>query len=444
MADNVEGFVNNVRNFTARGQFSQLCEYMSNSWKVLAKNIVVLDTAMEALDLQDHSLGVLYILYVKVSMLTSATASNNDFELIFFQFQLFVTQCAQSQIQFATGNFAHMCHIITSELCKRGMAIRGIRPLCSAIEKAQAEPTQLTSLHADLCQLCLAAKCLKPALKYIDVEMTDIAKENGWFKCKHFLAYYYYSGMIYTALKKYSRALFCFEQAVTCPASVVSHIMMEAFKKYTLVQLIMEGESLPLPKYTSHVVNRFVKVLTTEYTSLAQAFATMDPTKLNAVIQSHTSVFVSDKNLGLVKQVAAAMQKRNIQRLTKTFITLSLSDVASRTFFEEAGQAELHLRHMIEEDEILAYIDQESGMVSFYDDSEKYNTENMFREMDEHIRLVTELDQKINNMDQNIQVNPLYVQKANSLTSQDDDFDGSLLASSSSSSSKSMLSKLFK
>ena len=442
MAGNVEDFVNSVRNFTLQGQFSQLCDYTSKSWNILAKNAAILDTALGALEWQEHSLGVLYILYVKLSMLSSNMAGNEDFELVFFQFQLFVTQCNSSQIQYATGNFAHMCHIIANELCKRGMALRGIRPLGNAIDKAQTAPCQLTSLHADLCQLCLAAKCLKPALKYIDVEMTGIAKENGWFECKHFLAYYYYSGMIYTALKKFSRALFCFEQAVSCPASVVSHIMLEAFKKYTLIQLMMEGESLPLPKYTSHVVTRFVKVLCTEYNELAQAFASKDPIKLNAVIQNHTNVFASDKNLGLVKQVAASMQKRNIQKLTKTFMTLSLSDVASRTYSEGPDQAELHLRRMIEDNEILAYIDQLSEMVSFYDDTETYNTENMFKEMDRHIRLVTDLDQKITGMDQTIQVNPMYVQKMNSIQSQDDDFDGGLLTSSSSSSTKSVLSKL--
>jgi len=443
MAGNVEDFVNSVRNFSLQGQFSQLCDYMSKSLNTLAKNVAILDTALEALDWQEHSLGVLYILYVKVSMVTSNMAVNEDFELVFFQFQLFLTQCSSNQIQYATGNFTHMCHIITNELCKRGMALRGIRPLCNAIDKAQATPSQLTSLHADLCQLCLAAKCLKPALKYIDVEMTEIAKENGWFECRHFLAFYYYSGMIYTALKKFSRALFCFEQAVSCPASVVSHIMLEAYKKYKLIQLIMEGESLPLPKYTSHVVTRFVKALCTEYNELSQAFASKDPSKLNAVIQTHTNVFASDKNLGLVKQVAVSMQKRNIQKLTKTFMTLSLTDVASRTFLEGPAEAELHLRRMIEDDEILAYIDQKSEMVSFYDDSETYNTENMFKEMDRHIRLVTELDQKITSMDQTIQVNPMYVQKMNSMQSQDEDFDGGLLTSSSSgSSTKSMLSKL--
>ncbi|CAK8697982.1 COP9 signalosome complex subunit 3-like [Clavelina lepadiformis] len=437
MAGNVEDFVNNVRNLTAQGHFSQLCDYMNKSWQVLFKNMCHLDTALEALDLQEHSLGMLYILYVKVSMLTSSNASAEEFEQLFFQYQLFVTQCISSQVQYSTGNFTQMCHIITQELCKRKMAIRGIRSLCIAISKVQTEPSQLTSLHSDLCQLCLDSKCFKPAFPYITVEISDIAKENGWYECKHFLSYYYYSGMIFAALKQYGRALYCFEQAVSCPATVVSHIMVEAYKKYILVRLIVEGEFLSLPKYTSQVITRFVKLFTVEYNELVQAFYTNDPSKINAVVESHTAVFASDKNLGLIKQVVASMQKRNIQRLTKTFLTLSLSDVAARTFLQGPEEAELHLRQMIEDGEIIAYIDQESHMVSFYDDSEKYNTASMFKEIDKQIQNVTELDRKIANLDQNIQVNPMYVQKVKTISTQDEDFDGGLLSTSSSSTSTS-------
>lgn len=59
---------------------------------------------------------------------------------------------------------------------------------------------------------------------------------------KHFLLYYYYGGMIYTAMKNYDRALYFFEVVVTVPAMVVSHIMLEAYKKYILVSFILHGK----------------------------------------------------------------------------------------------------------------------------------------------------------------------------------------------------------
>lgn len=61
-------------------------------------------------------------------------------------------------------------------------------------------------------QLCLLAKCFKPAVPYLELDMMDICKENGAYDAKHFLCYYYYGGMIYTGLKNFERALYFYEQ----------------------------------------------------------------------------------------------------------------------------------------------------------------------------------------------------------------------------------------
>lgn len=41
--------------------------------------------------------------------------------------------------------------------------------------------------------------------------MLCISLQGGQFDARDFLLYYYYGGMIYTALKNYNRALYCFE-----------------------------------------------------------------------------------------------------------------------------------------------------------------------------------------------------------------------------------------
>lgn len=67
-----------------------------------------------------------------------------------------------------------------------------------------------------LSQLCLLAKCFKPALPFLELDMMDICKENGAYDAKHFLCYYYYGGMIYTGLKNFERALYFYEQVRCC------------------------------------------------------------------------------------------------------------------------------------------------------------------------------------------------------------------------------------
>ncbi|GAB5580609.1 COP9 signalosome complex subunit 3 [Prionailurus iriomotensis] len=330
--------------------------------------------------------------------------------------------------------------------------LRGIGVLKQAIDKMQMNTNQLTSVHADLCQLCLLAKCFKPALPYLDVDMMDICKENGAYDAKHFLCYYYYGGMIYTGLKNFERALYFYEQAITTPAMAVSHIMLESYKKYILVSLILLGKVQQLPKYTSQIVGRFIKTalcpalqslavvlralgclvtdeggeegplnpmkeseagpLSNAYHELAQVYSTNNPSELRNLVSKHSETFTRDNNMGLVKQCLSSLYKKNIQRLTKTFLTLSLQDMASRVQLSGPQEAEKYVLHMIEDGEIFASINQKDGMVSFHDNPEKYNNPAMLHNIDQEMLKCIELDERLKAMDQEITVNPQFVQKA--------------------------------
>ncbi len=75
------------------------------------------------------------------------------------------------------SSVALLCHLLTQRLIDQRQAIRGIDLLSGAIAKIQLNVSQLTSIHADICQLSLLAKCLKPALHFLDIDITDISKE---------------------------------------------------------------------------------------------------------------------------------------------------------------------------------------------------------------------------------------------------------------------------
>lgn len=68
---------------------------------------------------------------------------------------------------------------------------------------------------------------------------------------------------------------------------------------------------------------------------------------LNTIVNKHADVYTRDHNMGLVKQVASVLYKKNIQRLTKTFLTLSLTDVASRVGLPSPADAERYILHMV-------------------------------------------------------------------------------------------------
>ncbi|GAB1296164.1 COP9 signalosome complex subunit 3 [Apodemus speciosus] len=433
MASALEQFVNSVRQLSAQGQMTQLCELINKSGELLAKNLSHLDTVLGALDVQEHSLGVLAVLFVKFSM-----PSVPDFETLLSQAQLFISTCNGEHIRYATDTCwalpsANKCtcgkktdHSEDAQHLEMDVEImldritvwpdmasplRGIGILKQAIDKMQMNTNQLTSVHADLCQLCLLAKCFKPALPYLDVDMMDICKENGAYDAKHFLCYYYYGGMIYTGLKNFERALYFYEQAITTPAMAVSHIMLESYKKYILVSLILLGKVQQLPKYTSQIVGRFIKPLSNAYHELAQVYSTNNPAELRSLVNKHSEAFTRDNNMGLVKQCLSSLYKKNIQRLTKTFLTLSLQDMASRVQLSGPQEAEKYVLHMIEDGEIFASINQKDGMVSFHDNPEKYNNPAMLHNIDQEMLKCIELDERLKAMDQEITVNPQFVQK---------------------------------
>ncbi|KAG0729014.1 COP9 signalosome complex subunit 3 [Chionoecetes opilio] len=270
--------------------------------------------------------------------------------------------------------------------------------------------------------------------------------QRGNYDVKHFLLYYYYGGMIYTAIKNYDRAQYFLRVCITTPALAVSHIMLEAFKKYILVSLILEGKHTEswgcpgavtgvlvtcsavtgvlvtcgtvtgmlvtcgpsraagdlwyrhghagdlwcltgvligkIPKYASLVVTRFIKPLSQVYWDLGQAFATNCPDKVCGVINKNQETFTGDQNMGLVKQCLSALYKKNIQRLTRTFLTLSLGDVANRVQLATPQEAQKYILNMIDDGEIHASINQRDGMVVFLDNPERYNSPDMMAQLD--------------------------------------------------------------
>ena len=54
-----------------------------------------------------------------------------------------------------------------------------------------------------------------------------------------------------------------------------------------------------------------------------------------------------DANFGLAKQLVGALHQKNIQRLTQTYVTLSLEDIAGAVKLGGAREAETHVLRMV-------------------------------------------------------------------------------------------------
>ena len=220
----------------------------------------------------------------------------------------------------------------------------------------------LTTVHADLLQLSLSSCNLTLALDLLSHDILDIQKPaNSSFDSKYYLSYFYYAACVHGSLKQFETGLFYLEQALTVPATVISQIMVEAYKKLILFSLISKGKIPALPKYTSRIVVNQIKPICEMYHELAQVFVNSDMVSLNVLCNMYQESFERDGNSGLVKQVKQAFVKNSIQKLTKTFITLSLSDMASKVKLGSASQAQDYMQNMIKDGEIFATINQKDG-----------------------------------------------------------------------------------
>ncbi|XP_034656517.1 LOW QUALITY PROTEIN: COP9 signalosome complex subunit 3 [Drosophila subobscura] len=430
MGSALENFVNQVRTMSASGSFRELADDLPESVSLLARNWSILDNVLETLDVQQHTLGVLYVLLAKLH--SAATANPEPVQIIQLM-RDFVQRNNVEQLRFAICAFYETCHLFTDYLVQKNLSILGIKIMARAVDQIRQMDTQLTPIHADLCLLSLKAKNFNLVLTYLDTDITDISTAAAECKtqqqqqsqhtdanndAKYFLLFYYYGGMIYTAVKNYDRALYFFEVCITTPAMAMSHIMLEAYKKFLMVSLIVEGNIAFIPKNTQ-VIGRFMKPMASHYHDLVNVYANSSSEELRILILKYSEAFTRDSNMGLAKQVATSLYKRNIKRLTKTFLTLSLSDVASRVQLSGAAEAERYILNMIKSGEIYASINQKDGMVLFKDDPEKYNSPDMFLNVQTNITQVLDLVKQINKMEEEIILNPMYVKKA--LGSQDDD-----------------------
>ncbi|XWS44041.1 hypothetical protein CRYUN_Cryun15aG0011000 [Craigia yunnanensis] len=279
--------------------------------------------------------------------------------------------------------------------------------MLTAIRKLQSSTEHLTTLHPEFLLLCLLAKCYKTGISILEENIFEVDQPRDLF------LYCYYGGMICIGQKRFRKAFELLHNVVTAPMPTVNAIAVEAYKKYMLVSLIHHGQfSTSLPKYASSVAQRNLKNLCQPYIELANSYSSGKIADLETYVQANTEKFESDNNLGLVKQVVSSLYKRNIQRLTQTYLTLSLQDIANIVQLNSPKEAEMHVLQMIQDGEIYATINQKDGMVRFLEDPEQYKTCEMIERIDSSIQRLMTLSKKLTVMDELMSCDPLYLAKA--------------------------------
>jgi COP9 signalosome complex subunit 3 len=173
-----------------------------------------------------------------------------------------------------------------------------------------------TSLHLPYLQICLEMALYAEALPVLDRAIynfpaTTSSNLDGQYLCsegrdssayitykselttqihyRQVQEYYLLGGIIYLALgpRRYEDARLCFEMVLMSPTqNVATGFMLEAYRKWLLLGVLIDGKSPDIPKGVAPTASRVLQAAAKPYLALTAAFEQKEVAKLKGEIDA--------------------------------------------------------------------------------------------------------------------------------------------------------------
>jgi COP9 signalosome complex subunit 3 len=405
----MDGIVKSIKKYHGtRENFEALKKTLDGQKKIFSNNANNFVEGLNQLNATTYSLGYCYILEAKAR--TDWKQEDGKQDITFIQAALpLLTSGDTEQIRMAADKFSKICMKLAECLLRHPhLCYRGAFSLKTAVDKVSSNPNLLTPVHTAFVLICLKASLYDYALPVINTPILAIDPPSNSLNSLDFLSYFYYSGMIFTGLKQYANAIESFRTALRAPTVQPSIVQVECFKKMILVSLIADGTALTREQEEgiSTPVMQKLKLICGVYVNLAVRLR-QDPEAFSKLVEDSQRQMTEDNNIGLIKQLGAALRKRRIRGLTDTYVTVALNDMG----LESASVAEDTLLGMIADGEIFARMDQKNGMVTFEDNPEEFKTRDMINSLDGRIREIISLNNQLQTIHQETVVSKRYVER---------------------------------
>jgi COP9 signalosome complex subunit 3 len=296
------------------------------------------------------------------------------------------------QVRYCGTHFLRIIESVALGAEQTSNYIPAIQLLHHVILRLDSTSSILTSTHRTFIRLCLLAQAYTDAIDILDRPIyhlpTILDNRSRSYLCsgtdqnstylnpatgltqpitvRIFLEYYLLGALSYLGVGRYKDALFFLEVVLSAPAAqnVASMLQIEAYRKWTLVGLILNGSTPESPKNVSQGALKHIKALAKPYDCVVDAFHSNDIEKLRSEIEAGSSLWQEDGNYGLMVEVYQAFRKFTILRLGRTFAALPLTAVARRTLadVQDLTETKAYLESLIAERELYAVIvDSDSG-----------------------------------------------------------------------------------
>ncbi|KAI1723012.1 COP9 signalosome complex subunit 3 [Ditylenchus destructor] len=461
MVNQLNAFVSTVNNLTGESTSKELVEFCKKWLDEAADKISAadIDRGFSQLQLPKHTLGYICLFLARLPKLKL----ENDYIEYVTRVNDAIFSYNDTQIAWAPEIYCRLFQNIADVLISKGLALHGITLLRDAILKFTRHSTEhLTNIHASLFCLCLKSRHFTEALPFFQLNVIDLFKsgtslnssenagkssasnalDSGEDKfpapcqktvldAKPMLLFFYYGGMILCALEKYEDALLFLEHGICLPAVRLSAIVLEAFKKYILISLIL-GRTKPvaqLPSYKSSLIQRCAVPLSTRYMNLSSLVERVSNERgdvaaaIGNFLNEHRNVFEKDRNVGLVKQLIIRTKENAIKRLGNVFISLHLNEVSRFSFIMNINETEVIARRICHRDKYPLQYDQKTQTFRFdtttdSEDSEQKDQSSVCQQQVENALCeMIKLSKLIKNFDDVVRVNPTYVSKNRAMSS---------------------------
>ncbi|KAJ7045189.1 hypothetical protein C8F04DRAFT_526871 [Mycena alexandri] len=330
---------------------------------ILSSPLASAQDPLTILDMRQNTLGVLYIMSARLNTSNAPVPPN----LVTNFCQNFLPE----QARMAPERVTMLAKGIMRLANQHNNISWAVAPLFNLLARYPPDRSYLTTIHPIFLQTCLMANQPTAALPVLRHPIASISTALSDLNYNDNLIYHYLGGMALAVLKRWAEAEEYFEICVTAPGAVPAALQFEALKKLRLVQLISRGAVSPLPKYAHGALSRLLK--NSVYTDLINAYP-QNTERLHLLLDKEKQTFSSDRNLGLLLQVIDRAPRWTLKKLTATYVTLGLGDIARVVGISSEDEVRALILSMIETGDISAQISA-SGTVTFSDPPPQFTKE---------------------------------------------------------------------
>jgi len=432
---------------------------------------------LDVLDPALDTLPYLYVLKTQIDQSIGKSRALNDKVRIggalYQRLTTFLSLFDPVEIRYAGTAWRKLLDVLAAVILEERAAdlTAPIILMASAMLRLDPSSGTFTSNHLRFVQICLEKRMYAQACLILDSDIHSLpssstAPVEGIFSCSPFplsdgyvtirsgltdkvtlndvLEYYLSGAMAYIGLKRWSSAMFFLEHVLSVPSNNAANgYMLEAYKKWTLVNLLVNGKPTALPKSASGSSVKTLKALARPYDTIVDAFTRRDSAiKLRTEVDEAQGVLEDDGNYGLALNVVNHHRKLSIRSLDRVFAAVPLASVSLNV---PPGQAEDYVNSLIAEGVLNGRLErsaEEGGPVvlRFFQDNTsgphaKSETE-LRRELAMQTNRIKELAQHVAGVDERISLTKEYLDhvrkarknKEDRNTQEDDAMDVSMSA----------------